>query len=149
MLSKKRLLAAGIIAVIVTILTIVSIQKDKAEPQTNNNTEEKLTGQIMIYFPNQETEELTPEYRYVSMEDIKTDMIGTILKEIIKGPNNNELKKISGKEIHITKYQEIDNKIIVNLKTEETQTEIIKKAIEKSLTEIKEIEEVEIIISET
>lgn len=148
MIDKKRLILAGTIALIVTIISIISIQKNKVPVETNIQTEEKKT-QIMIYFPNKETEELQPEYRFVSIDEIKEDMIGTIIKELIKGPNSNNLKKISENEINLKEYQENKNKITVKIQTEETENETIKKAIEKSLKEIKEIEEVEIEIIKT
>ena len=107
--------------------------------------------QILLYFLDSDEKELMPEYRYVSLERIKDNMYQTIIEELIKGPSTSEYKATIPKDTKINSINKDGNKVIVDLSKEysqgvENSEEDLGKiySIVNTLTEIKEIEEVEI-----
>ncbi len=105
----------------------------------------------MLYFLDSDEKELMPEYRYVSLERIKDNMYQTIIEELIKGPSTSEYKATVPKDTKINSINKDGNKVIVDLSKEysqgvENSEEDLGKiySIVNTLTEIKEIEEVEI-----
>ena len=107
--------------------------------------------QILLYFLDSDEKELMPEYRYVSLERIKDNMYQTIIEELIKGPSTSEYKATVPKDTKINSINKDGNKVIVDLSKEysqgvENSEEDLGKiySIVNTLTEIKEIEEVEI-----
>ena len=105
----------------------------------------------MLYFLDSNGTELVPEYRYVPLESIKNDMYKTIVEELIKGSNNSDYISPIPKNTKINSIKCEGNKVILDLSSEYSQDgekseEQLGKvySIVNSLTEIKEIEEVEI-----
>lgn len=105
----------------------------------------------MLYFLDSNGTELVPEYRYVPLESIKNDMYKTIVEELIKGSNNSDYISPIPKNTKINSIKCEGNKVILDLSSEysqdgENSEEQLGKvySIVNSLTEIKEIEEVEI-----
>ena len=125
----------------------------------SNQKEEKLElasmpqTQIVLYYANPTTGELEKEYRYVDLARIQTDLPGTIVKELLKGPVNEELVQTIPQGVKINDIHQNKNKIIVDFSKEfigEKEEEIkhLQKiyAVVNSLTEINEINEVEILV---
>lgn len=95
--------------------------------------------------------ELVPEYRYVSLDKIKDNMYQTIIEELIKGPSTSEYKATIPKDTKINSIKKAGNKVIVDFSKEYSQSvENSEKDLGKiysivnTLTEVKEIEEIEI-----
>lgn len=141
-----------IIFIVIVVFLIISLSTNQEE--NNENQEEVLDGQIVLYFLNKDTNELEKEYRYVKMSDIRSDMVGTILRELQKGPTlgNLTLSIPNGTKINNVKIEEdtvildlskefIDNNVDDNLSNAISIYSIV-----NSLTEITEINNVKFLI---
>lgn len=87
----------------------------------------------------------------MALERIKSDMYRTIVEELIKGSNNSDYISPIPKDTKINSIKHEGNKVILNLSSNYSQSgengeEQLGKtySIVNSLTEVKEIEEVEI-----
>lgn len=87
----------------------------------------------------------------MSLERIKEDICKTIIEELIKGPNSSDYIATIPNETKINSIRQEGNKVILDLSNdysqgvENSEEELAKiYSIVNSLTEIKEIEEVEI-----
>ena len=151
---KNSKLLVVLIIVIILLLAWLHFSKDEENNISNNSQEEQYSGdetQILLYFLDSEKVKLVEEYRYVSMESIKENMLKTILEELIKGPTATDLIAVIPTSTKINSIIQEGNKVIVDFSKEfndgsgDSNEELQKiYSVVNSLTEVKEIEEVEI-----
>ena len=83
-----------IILILFIIILIIGgsliFRKEKNNNDYVENIEKNQT-KIILYFSNEKTGELEKEYRYVNIDEIKNNMETTIINELLKGPENQEL----------------------------------------------------------
>ncbi len=148
-MKYSRLFILMFVVIALLFLSIKSDNVSKTESRNLQTTENQT--KILLYFTSKEGNELVQEYRNVNFKDIRENMYETILKELIKGPSNNELNAIIPKDTKINSIVQEENKLIVdfsnefNLNSGDENIELSKiYSIVDTLTEIKEINEVEI-----
>lgn len=128
---------------------------DQKENVMNDNEQEysgnkEETSKILLYFLDSDNN-LVPEYRFVSIDDLKNDIPKLIVNELLKGStlgHNNAIPKGTS----IISIETIDDIVRVNFTKEfkndnsDTNYNLKIEALTKSLTEIKEINMVEILV---
>ena len=142
-----------------TVLLLILLLIGVIGLMNSNKKEEKIEvasepqTQIVLYYANTNTGELSKEIRYVSLSNIQKDLPGTIIHELLKGPTNTELSQTIPAETKVNSIKMEQNKIIVDFSKDfiEEKEEDIKRlqkiySVVNSLTEINEINEVEILI---
>jgi spore germination protein GerM len=106
--------------------------------------------QLALYFKNTETQKLEKEYRFVNIEDVKDDIAGTIMRELLNGPTYENLVSLIPSGTKINKVEVGENQITLDFSKEfvdnkssnlSDQTLTIN-SIVNSLTEMKEINQV-------
>lgn len=152
---KDSRLFTLLIVVIILLISWLMISKEEKDIEGINEKEKINEGQysdeetqILLYFLDSEKIKLVEEYRYVNLEEIKSNMLKTIIEELIKGPNSKDLVASIPKETKVNSILKEENKVIVDFSKEfnnESVNELQKiYSVVNTLTEIKEIEEVEI-----
>lgn len=107
-------------------------------------------SKVLLYFLNEENE-LVPEYRFVSLDDLKGDIHKLLITELLKGPNVKENKSALPKDVKLISIKNTDTSVSVNFskeynsQNEKNPTNKIM-AVVNTLTEIKEIDTVEILV---
>lgn len=151
---KKRIILMLILFILVFGSVIIFSNINTKEKNIKEEEEEVLSVQILLYFRQKDSLELGKEYRYVSMEDIKTDLAGTIMRELIKGPASETLTATIPEETKVNSIL-IENGILIldlSKEFEENHTgsgvaeAITIYSVVNSLTEIKEINAVKFLI---
>lgn len=143
-----------IIAILILIIIGVTGLMVSKNTNNENNTEiieNELKTKIVLYFSDLENGELKKEYRYVDMDNIKENLAGTIINELLKGPSTEELVSCIPNGTKVNFIKENGNKIEIDFTKEyKEELEDDMKNLHKiysvvnSLTEITEINEVEI-----
>lgn len=148
-MNKTKIIVL-LIAIIIGIGALIYYRNDENSKEIIDNSEINET-KIVLYFSNLETGELVKEYRNVKLEDVKNNMEETIVKELLKGPENVELISAIPSGTKINNIILEDNKIIIDFSNEfkeevEDELKNLHKiySVVNSLTEITEINEVEI-----
>ena len=148
-MNKTKIIVL-LIAIIIGIGALIYYRNDEDSKEIVDNSEINET-KIVLYFSNLETGELVKEYRNVKLEDVKNNMEETIVKELLKGPENVELVSAIPSDTKINNIMLEDNKIIIDFSNEfkEEVDDELKNlhkiySVVNSLTEITEINEVEI-----
>lgn len=147
---KKGKIAIFLLILIISIVGIISSRN-----RNNSNEEveyiEKAETKIVLYFSDLEKGELVKEYRYVELDDIKNDIATTIINQLLKGPENQELVSVIPVDTKLNSILLEKEKIIVDFSEEfekdsEDELRNLHKiySVVNSLTEITEINEVEI-----
>ena len=146
---KKGKVMLILLIVIISIIAILIFRNSEIENETS--IIENAKTKIVLYFSNSENGELTREYRYVNMDDIKNEMPVTIIQELIKGPDNIELDATIPHETKLNSVLVEYDRIIIDFSKEfmEDSGDELKElhkiySVVNSLTEITEINEVEI-----
>lgn len=139
-----------LVAVIGVLLVMLVIPKND-EKIEREEIAQNVSGEqtkILLYFWNTQTQDYEQEYHEVSLEKIKNNMYQTILEELINGPISSDLTSFIPKETTVIGVEQSGNRLVVNLSKEyelgSGDKEIRGNLIVNSLTEIKEIDEVEI-----
>lgn len=121
------------------------------ELELQNDSGENFS-KVLLYFLNSKNE-LVPEYRFVSLDDLKADMLKLIVTELLKGPRLEENKSALPDGVELISTEVRDNVASVNFSKEfipqgEGEANRLAKisAVVNTLTEIKEIDTVEILI---
>ena len=115
-------------------------------------TEEQLRQTIVsLYFPNKETNEITPEARLIEINEILNTPYEKLINLLIEGPKNEKNKKIIPENTKVLKtYMENDSLVIdfskefLNYHKEEK--DIMIKCLVNTLTELTEVNSVKILI---
>ena len=146
----KSVLVLAMIIVCVIGLTI-SRNKNLNDEILNQTT--GLETKVVLYFSNPENGELTKEYRNVELSSIKNDLAGTIINELLKGPNTEGLVSPIPTGTKVNSCKEENDKIKIDFSSEyktgeQNELEELHKiySVVNSLTEITEINEVEITV---
>ena len=142
-----------IIILFMIIVSIFGIIFGRKEEEINENIQKSELNEtkIVLYFSNEKTNELEKEYRYVALKDIKENIANTIISELLKGPENQELVTAIPKNTRINSISYESSKIVIDFSKEfasnsEDELKNLHKiySVVNSLTEITEINEVEI-----
>ena len=155
-MNKEKLL---IVLIIIAVLLVVGIKI-----VANNNLENidktldisEISGEetkVLLYFIKKDNKELASEYRYVNVSDIKNSMLETIMNELIKGPKSAELLNTIPEGTIVNDITQNGGKVVVdfsrefNQESDDESTKLQKiYSVVNTLTEIKEVEEVEILV---
>lgn len=143
-----------VLAMIIVCVIGLTISRNKnLNDEISNQTTTGLETKVVLYFSNPENGELTKEYRNVELSSIKNDLVGTIINELLKGPNTEGLVSPIPTGTKVNSCKEENDKIKIDFsseyKTEEqNELEELHKiySVVNSLTEITEINEVEITV---
>jgi spore germination protein GerM len=93
---------------------------------------------------------LDKEYRFVNIEDVKADVAGTIMKELIKGPTYENLVAVMPAGTKVNNVEMKDNQITLDVSKDFINNKSVNLAdqtltinsIVNTLTELKEIDQV-------
>lgn len=142
---KTIIILVGIIVGITGVIITRNSEEEIIEKIETSETK------IVLYFSNLASGELVKEYRYVNLGDIKNDMPKTIIDELLKGPNNEELVSAIPNGTKLNSILLENGKIIIDFSNEfaENSEDELKNlhkiySVVNSLTEITEVNEVEI-----
>ncbi len=146
-MNKTKIILILLMIIICVIGLILS--KNQDNNSTLVETEKELETKIVLYFSNPENGELVKEYRYVNLRNIKDDAPGTIIKELLKGPETENLISAIPEGTTVNSINVDSNKIEVDFSKEYGNTsgdELMELqkiySVVNSLTEITEINEV-------
>lgn len=123
-------------------------------PQEEISDEQLRSTNILLYFVNKDTGEIEVESRLIDAKILLEDPCKQLLNLWILGPNNEKLDTYCSKNIKINNIEIIDNCAIVDLSKEfidgytgieELNLKVIY-CIVNTLTELKEVESVKILI---
>ena len=152
---KKIKLVFILILLMIGWIGLVHSKQVETVTKTENTTLEPQT-KMVLYFPNCNTGEFVKEYRYVSLNEVKDNVAETILKELLKGPNDQGLRQAIPQGTKLNHVTIEGSKAVVDfskqfIEKEETEITRLPKiySVVNSLTELKEIQEVEITIEGT
>lgn len=109
-----------ILILIMIIIGVTGLILSKNAETVNNDdmVQNKQETKIVLYFSNLETGELIKEYRYVDMKNIKENLIGTIIEELLKGPNTDELVSSIPSGTKVNSIKENGGKIEIDFSKE-------------------------------
>lgn len=109
-----------IIMLILIIMGVTGIILSKREEVINNENivQNQNETKIVLYFSNLETGELIKEYRYVELDYIKNDLFGTIMNELLKGPQTEELVSCIPEGTKVNSIKQNKNKIEIDFSKE-------------------------------
>lgn len=140
-----------LVAIIIGIGSLIYYRNDGDDNNEMIQNSQTNETKIVLYFSNLETGELVKEYRNVKLQDIKNNMEETIIKELLRGPENIELVSTIPSGTMLNSILLENNKIIIDFSKEfkEVVADELKNlhkiySVVNSLTEITEINEVEI-----
>lgn len=149
MKTQKLVVILALVIVVLFVVLGVSNRDD-----ANVEEEALFSGdetKILLYFADKEQEKLVSEYRNVNLYEIKENVFETIIKELIKGPSTEEFASTIPKDTQINEIKQEGNKVVVDFSKDykgdqaDQNLELLKTySIVNSLTELKEIDEVEI-----
>ena len=152
---KNVKLMVILLVIILVLLMFVFNSKNNSKTEKLNDSfsdfsRDEVT-KVLLYFYNPEKNELAEEYREVSLKDIKGNMYLTILNELLKGPVSSEFVSPIPQGTSVNEIKQEGNKLIIDF-SEEFNNSLDNQNIEfakiisvvNTLTEIKEIQEVEI-----
>lgn len=153
-MNKRKLILIILIGIIIVVISTIIEIRGRNNKNTLEDEMDMPTVQLLLYFGKKNSMELGKEYRYVSMEDIRNDMVGTIINELIKGPVNDELNKTIPEGTKVNSINIKDNTVILDLSKEfeenhngNTVAEAITiYSIVNSVTEVTEINSVKFLI---
>ena len=152
---KNVKLMIALLVIILVLLAIIFGGKNNSKTNNLNDSLSDFSGdeitKILLYFYNPDKGELEQEYRTVSLSDIKNNMFETIINELLKGPASPELMSVIPQGTMVNEIKLEAGKLIIDFSEEyssasdDQNIDLAKTtSIVNTLTEIKEIQEVEI-----
>ena len=152
---KNIKLMVVLLVIVLVLLMIIFVNKNNSGTKSLNEPFSDFSGdeitKVLLYFYNPEKGELGQEYRTVRLNDIKNNMYETIVSELLKGPSSSELVSTIPENTKVNEVKQDGNRLIVDFSEEynnasnDENLELAKTiSIVNTLTEIKEIQEVEI-----
>ena len=152
---KNIKLMVVLLVIVLVLLMIIFVNKNNSETKNLNESFSDFSGdettKVLLYFYNPNTGELEHEYREVSLSNVKSNMYETIINELLKGPTSPNLISTIPLDTKVNEIVQEDGKLIVDFSEEYNDTLDDQKidlaktiSIVNTLTEIKEIQEVEI-----
>lgn len=165
MKNKKIVMYIFIIIVILIILCIGYFAYKKANNKKENNykeyipqkeiTDEQLRQTIItLYFMDIETGKITPEARKIDVKELIKEPYNKLIELLIEGPKNDKMIKLIPEGTKLNKieikndciYIDFSNEFIKEQKLGKEQEELIIKSVVNTITELKEINSVVILI---
>lgn len=166
MKNRKWIIYAGIIALILIILGIgffvysnISFEKnynlgEEYTPQQEITDEQLRQTVISLYYMNIETENLEKENRLIDSLELLKNPYNTIVENLLKEPNSENLVSVIPKGTILNKvqlnnnilYLDFSKNLIENQNLGKEQEERIIYSITNTLTELTEIEGIKILI---
>ena len=164
MKNKKIIIIFSLALLIILIggYFIINFVKNKQQETMVEEyvPEEEITAEqlrqtiVSLYFPDKESNELTPEARLVDIKEIINNPTDKLVNLLIEGPKNDKCKKIIPENTKILKtYMEGDCAVIdfssefLNYnKEDENEKNNLINSIVNTLTELTEINSVKILI---
>lgn len=165
MKNKKIVMYIFIIIVILIILGVGYFVYKKISKQNKSNydeyipqeeiTDEQLRQTIItLYFMNIETGKLVPEARKIDAKELVNEPYKKLVELLIDGPQNDKMIKLISEGTKLNKieikndciYIDFSNEFIKEQKLGIDQEELIIKSIVNTVTELKEINFVRILI---
>ena len=144
-----------VVLLVIVLVLLAIIFRGKNNSKNLNESFSDFSGdettKVLLYFYNPNTGELEHEYREVSLSNVKSNMYETIINELLKGPTSPNLISTIPLDTKVNEIVQEDGKLIVdfseeyNDKLDDQKIDLAKTiSIVNTLTEIKEIQEVEI-----
>ena len=162
MKSKKIILIFLILLIVILLGGYFGInyiknkqQKTSVEEYTPEEeiTEEQLRQTIVsLYFPNKETNEITPEARLIDITEIINTPYEKLINLLIEGPKNEKNKKIIPENTKIQKTYMEGDCLYLDFSSEfldynKEEKDIMIKCIVNTLTELTEVNKIKILIN--
>ena len=162
MLDKRRVLIITVFIVLViivigTFLVInnVSIENEMSEYTPAEEITDAQTRQTMVTLYFKSGDKLEKELRKIDVKELINNPYETIVKMLIDGPKNEELEGTIMPETKINKIEKIGEELIIDFSKEfvedyignEKEQKLTIESIVKTLTELTEINEIQIKIN--
>lgn len=160
--SKKIIMYVSIVVLILIVLGIgflIYKKNNKNEiqeytPQQEITDEQLRQTIITLYFLNIETGEIMPEARKIDSKELIKEPYKILIELLIQGPKNEKMVKLIPNGTKLNKieikndciYIDFSNEFINEQKLGKQQEELIIKSIVNTITELKEINSVMILI---
>ncbi len=140
-----------VLLIVIMLISICIIKLAGSESEQMEEITKESESKVLLYFYDEEGKVLAPEYRIISIEQLKENMEENILRELLKGPTLPNYKSVIPEETKINFTNISGDKMIIDFSKEfivenETEEERACKifSIVYTMTEIKEINEIEI-----
>ncbi len=164
-MNNKKIIMYVSIVVLILIVLGVGFLIYKKNKQNKNETQEYIPQEeitdeqlrqtvVTLYFLNIETGELMPEARKLDAKELVKEPYKILIELLMQGPKNEKMIKLipngtrlNGIEIkNDCLYIDFSNEMINEQKLGKEQEELIIKSIVNTVTELKEINSVRILI---
>ena len=156
-LTIMIILIIGIVGVTIYLIT----NKDKDVSQNEIQPQEEAGDDTMrqtiatLYYQNKETKELMPEGRMIDSKELLTDPYATLMGLLLEGPKNEKLQTVIPEGTRVLKaelkgetvYLDLSKEFIDNHVGGEEAENITIYAIVNTLTELKEVNNIKILIN--
>lgn len=157
MKKRKIIMYIAIIFIVLLIFGIgylVYINVNNEEETKEYTPEQEISDEQMretvvnLYFLNEETNELEMERRAIDSKLLLENPYKTLIMLLMEGPQSENLKKIMPEYITINNVEFKNGVVFLNLSNNfenEEKKELIIQSIEKTLKQLNEVEQIEII----
>ncbi len=158
----KRIITVMIIILLIigVIFGIFYLSSDKEEEITEYTPQEEISEEQMrqtmvtLYFKNEN--DVVPEARLIDVKKLMENPYEEILNMLLEGPKNSNLQKIIPEGTKIEKIEKQGENLIINFSEEfnkikemtEEQKKMINNSIEKTITQLTEINAVDIRVND-
>ena len=158
----KRIITVMIIILLIigVIFGIFYLSSNKEEEITEYTPQEEISEEQMrqtmvtLYFKNEN--DVVPEARLIDVKKLMENPYEEILNMLLEGPKNSNLQKIIPEGTKIEKIEKQGENLIINFSEEfnkikemtEEQKKMINNSIEKTITQLTEINAVDIRVND-
>ena len=130
-------------------------EEKEIEPQEEISDEQMRQTIVTLYYQNKETKELMPEGRMIDAKELLADPYTTLLKLLLEEPKNEKLQKVIPEGTRVLKtelkgdmlYVDLSKEFIDNHAGGEEAENITIYAIVNTLTELKEVNSIKVLIN--
>lgn len=155
-LAKIILVIIILLVIVLTIYYLLNKNNDKIfeyTPEEEITQEDMRKTIVTLYFQNKETKELQTEARLIDSKELLKEPYKKLIMMLIEGPKNETLETTIANNTKINEIEFDKGMVIIDLSEEFTKvdTEKIKEenviyAIVNTLTELKEVSSIKILI---
>ena len=159
----KRIITVMIIILLIigVIFEIFYLSSNKEEeeiteytPQEEISEEQMRQTMVTLYFKNEN--DVVPEARLIDVKKLMENPYEEILNMLLEGPKNSNLQKIIPEGTKIEKIEKKGENLIINFSEEfnkikemtEEQKKMVNNSIEKTITQLTEINAVDIRVND-
>ena len=159
----KRIITVMIIILLIigVIFGIFYLSSNKEEeeiteytPQEEISEEQMRQTMVTLYFKNEN--DVVPEARLIDVKKLMENPYEEILNMLLEGPKNSNLQKIIPEGTKIEKIEKQGENLIINFSEEfnkikemtEEQKKMVNNSIEKTITQLTEINAVDIRVND-